>query len=100
MRPMPIFFTKPIPSVNSLSDMDSLEKQLRHGILFGQPKTHAPWKKVIIFVEGVYSMEGSIVPLPEVLALKKKYRVSLINFLFGCHVCVAALYIAHAQTHS
>jgi serine palmitoyltransferase len=55
------------------NNMKSLEKRLRDGILNGQPRTHLPWKKIFIVVEGVYSMEGSIVRLPEILALKKKY---------------------------
>ncbi|NXP81779.1 SPTC2 palmitoyltransferase, partial [Ramphastos sulfuratus] len=40
----------------------------------GQPRTQRPWKKILILVEGIYSMEGSIVRLPEVIALKKKYK--------------------------
>ena len=43
----------------------------------GQPATHRSWKKILIIVEGVYSMEGSIVRLPEIIAIKKKYRAYL-----------------------
>ncbi|NWI94228.1 SPTC2 palmitoyltransferase, partial [Pitta sordida] len=43
----------------------------------GQPRTRRPWKKILILVEGIYSMEGSIVRLPEVIALKKKYKTYL-----------------------
>lgn len=56
------------------NNMKDLEDKLRDAIVEGQPRTHRPWKKIIIIVEGVYSMEGSIVMLPEILALKKKYR--------------------------
>ena len=56
-------------------DMKSLEKKLREGLINGQPRTRLPWKKVFIVVEGVYSMEGSICRLPEILELKKKYGV-------------------------
>nr|CAB3266549.1 serine palmitoyltransferase 2 [Phallusia mammillata] len=56
------------------NDMDDLEKKLRNAVVYGQPRTHRPWKKILIIVEGVYSMEGSIVNLPGVLALKKKYK--------------------------
>lgn len=56
--------------------MKSLERKLREAIIQGQPRTFRPWKKILIVVEGVYSMEGSIVNLPEVIALKKKYKVS------------------------
>ncbi|XP_017794359.1 PREDICTED: serine palmitoyltransferase 2 isoform X1 [Habropoda laboriosa] len=51
-----------------------LENSLKTAIVFGQPGTGEPWKKIMIVVEGVYSMEGSIVHLPEILALKKKYK--------------------------
>ncbi|KAG8448997.1 hypothetical protein GDO86_015890 [Hymenochirus boettgeri] len=56
--------------------MQSLEKLLRDAIVQG-PQTHRPWKKILILVEGIYSMEGSIVRLPEVIALKKKYKAYL-----------------------
>ncbi|XP_077179458.1 serine palmitoyltransferase 2 isoform X2 [Paroedura picta] len=56
------------------NNMQSLEKLLKDAIVYGQPRTHRPWKKILIVVEGVYSMEGSIVRLPEVIALKKKYK--------------------------
>ena len=55
--------------------MKSLEKRLREGVLAGRPKTRLPWAKIFIVVEGVYSMEGTIVKLPAILALKKKYKV-------------------------
>lgn len=56
------------------NDMKDLERVLKNAIVNGQPKTGAPWKKIMIVVEGVFSMEGSIVKLPEVIALKKKYK--------------------------
>lgn len=59
------------------NNMRHLEKMLREAVVYGQPKTKAPWKKILIVVEGVYSMEGSIVKLPEVIALKKKYKAYL-----------------------
>ncbi|KAJ8289012.1 hypothetical protein COCON_G00016710 [Conger conger] len=59
------------------NNMQSLEKLLRDAIVHGQPRTHRPWKKILILVEGIYSMEGSIVRLPEIIALKKKYRAYL-----------------------
>uniref|UniRef100_A0A8C9TSB2 serine C-palmitoyltransferase n=1 Tax=Scleropages formosus TaxID=113540 RepID=A0A8C9TSB2_SCLFO len=59
------------------NNMQSLEKLLRDAIVHGQPRTHRPWKKILIVVEGIYSMEGSVVRLPEVIALKKKYKAYL-----------------------
>jgi len=50
---------------------------LREVISQGQPKTHRPWKKILIIVEGLYSMEGTLVNLPAIVALKKKYKFHL-----------------------
>lgn len=55
--------------------MEVLEKLLREAVVYGQPRTRRPWKKILIMVEGIYSMEGSIVHLPELIRLKKKYKV-------------------------
>ncbi|XP_019954027.1 serine palmitoyltransferase 3 isoform X1 [Paralichthys olivaceus] len=59
------------------NNMHSLEKMLREAVCSGQPRTHRPWKKILIMVEGIYSMEGSVVRLPEIIALKKKYKAYL-----------------------
>lgn len=37
-----------------MSDMHSLEKMLREAVCSGQPRTHRPWKKILIMVEGIY----------------------------------------------
>jgi serine palmitoyltransferase len=57
------------------NNMKSLEKLLREVISQGQPKTHRPWKKILLIVEGLYSMEGTLVNLPAIMELKKKYKV-------------------------
>lgn len=59
------------------NDTEDLERILKDSIISGQLRTHRPWKKILIIVEGVYSMEGSIIRLPEVIALKKKYNAYL-----------------------
>ncbi|KAL2083299.1 hypothetical protein ACEWY4_021072 [Coilia grayii] len=59
------------------NNMQSLEKLLRDAVSSGQPRTHRPWRKILILVEGIYSMEGSLVRLPEIIALKKKYKAYL-----------------------
>ncbi|KAL9611953.1 MAG: hypothetical protein Q9167_003440 [Letrouitia subvulpina] len=59
------------------NDMKALERRLREVISQGQPRTHRPWKKILVVVEGLYSMEGSMVNLPGILALKKKYKFHL-----------------------
>lgn len=52
-----------------------LEEVLREQIAGGQPRTHRPWKKIIVIVEGIYSMEGELCKLPEIIAVCKKYKV-------------------------
>lgn len=55
--------------------MIDLKNLLREVISQGQPRTHRPWKKIVVIVEGLYSMEGSIVNLPELIKLKSEYKV-------------------------
>lgn len=64
------------------NDMRDLEKKLLHGLRYGCGKFPQgcrvePWKKILIIVEGIYSMEGTIINLPGVIRLKKKYRAYL-----------------------
>ncbi|MCJ1256159.1 serine palmitoyltransferase component [Lignoscripta atroalba] len=59
------------------NDVKDLERKLREVISQGQPRTHRPWKKILVVVEGLYSMEGSMCNLPGILALKKKYKFNL-----------------------
>ncbi|KAI9827834.1 MAG: serine palmitoyltransferase component [Thelocarpon impressellum] len=59
------------------NDMKDLERLLREVIAQGQPRTHRPWKKILVVVEGLYSMEGSMVNLPGILALKRRYKFNL-----------------------
>ncbi|KAH8265048.1 hypothetical protein KR038_005323 [Drosophila bunnanda] len=60
------------------NNMRDLERVLRQGVCYGNPKKGGqPYKKVMILVEGIFSMEGSIVRLPEIIALKKKYKAYL-----------------------
>eukprot|EP00898_Chlorokybus_atmophyticus_P007752 jgi/Chlat1/7979/Chrsp7S00628 len=54
-----------------------LERVLRQAVAEGQPRSHRPWKKILIVVEGVYSMEGECCCLPEIVELKKKYKAYL-----------------------
>jgi serine palmitoyltransferase len=59
------------------NDMRDLERLLRESISQGQPRTHRPWKKILVVVEGLYSMEGTMCDLPGLLRLKKKYKYNL-----------------------
>jgi len=59
------------------NDTIDLERKLRRELIKGQPTSDGsfkPWKKAIIIVEGIFSMEGTIVNLPEVIRIKKKYK--------------------------
>ncbi|KAI9793839.1 MAG: serine palmitoyltransferase, long chain base subunit [Peltula sp. TS41687] len=59
------------------NNMKDLEAVLREAIAQGQPRTHRPWKKILVVVEGLYSMEGTMCNLPGLIALKKKYKFNL-----------------------
>lgn len=63
--------------VFSHNNMADLERKLRDAISQGQPRTHRPWKKILVTVEGLYSMEGTMVNLPAIIELKKRYRFYL-----------------------
>ena len=67
------------------NNMKAFETLLREVISQGQPKTHRPWKKILVIVEGLYSMEGSMVDLPKLIELKEKYKVHslFVLVLFG-----------------
>ncbi|EMC97986.1 hypothetical protein BAUCODRAFT_66436 [Baudoinia panamericana UAMH 10762] len=59
------------------NDMVDLERLLRERISQGQPRTHRPWRKILVAVEGLYSMEGTMCNLPGLVALKKRYKFAL-----------------------
>ncbi|KAH8178715.1 aminotransferase class I and II domain-containing protein [Sarocladium implicatum] len=59
------------------NDMASLERVVREAIAQGQPRTHRPWKKILVVVEGLYSMEGTMCDLPGIIELKKRYKFHL-----------------------
>lgn len=54
-----------------------LERVLRAAIAEGQPRTRRPWAKILIVVEGIYSMEGELCRLAEIVEIKKKYKAYL-----------------------
>ncbi|KIK68236.1 hypothetical protein GYMLUDRAFT_709267 [Collybiopsis luxurians FD-317 M1] len=59
------------------NNVKSLERLLREVISQGQPKSHRQWKKILVIVEGLFSMEGSMIDLPAIMALKEKYKFYL-----------------------
>ncbi|ORX46768.1 PLP-dependent transferase [Hesseltinella vesiculosa] len=59
------------------NNMVDLRNLLTEVISQGQPRTHRPWKKILVIVEGLYSMEGSIVNLPEIIKMKHQFKFYL-----------------------
>ena len=43
----------------------------------GRPRTRRPWTKILVMVEGIYSMEGEICNLAAISAVCKKYKAYL-----------------------
>lgn len=59
------------------NDAASLEAALRQAIALGVPRTRRPWKKILVMVEGIYSMEGEICNLKAIASVCKKYKAYL-----------------------
>lgn len=59
------------------NDPVDLERVVKESIIEGQPRLNRPWRRILIIVEGIYSMEGEICRLPEIVAVKKKYKCYL-----------------------
>ncbi|KAJ6543950.1 serine palmitoyltransferase 2 [Mycena capillaripes] len=81
------------------NDMAALENLLREVISQGQPKSHRPWKKILIIVEGLYSMEGTLVNLPAIMELKKKYKVCQFGY-FQSSITFFQFYLFVDEAHS
>ena len=56
------------------NDVDHLREVLRDAIVYGQPRHHRPWKKILVVVEGIYSMEGAICNLKEIVEVAKEHK--------------------------
>jgi serine palmitoyltransferase len=56
------------------NDVAHLEQVIKTAIVQGQPRTHRPWTKILVMVEGIYSMEGEICNLRGVIDVCKKYK--------------------------
>ena len=55
------------------NDSKHLEEILKEAIVMGQPRTRRAWKKIMVIVEGIYSMEGEYCDLPSVIKVCKQY---------------------------
>jgi serine palmitoyltransferase len=47
-------------SIFKHNDASHLDRVLRQAIAGGQSRTHRPWRKILVIVEGIYSMEGEV----------------------------------------
>uniref|UniRef100_A0A914NP56 Aminotransferase class I/classII domain-containing protein n=1 Tax=Meloidogyne incognita TaxID=6306 RepID=A0A914NP56_MELIC len=60
------------------NNIKDLERVLRQSIIFGNSKKEGkPFSKIMVIIEGIYSMEGTICKLDEIIKLKKKYKFYL-----------------------
>lgn len=59
------------------NDAEHLEEILKEAILMGRPRSRRPWNKILVIVEGVYSMEGEYCNLKAVSTICKKYKAYL-----------------------
>jgi serine palmitoyltransferase len=55
------------------NDIEHLEDILKESIVLGQPRTRRPWKKIMVIVEGIYSMEGEYCDLRNIVKISKTY---------------------------
>jgi len=55
------------------NDSADLELTLREAIVYGQPRTRRPWNRILVVVEGIYSMEGEYCDLRNIVSVSKKY---------------------------
>ena len=55
------------------NDTTQLEAILREAILLGRPRLRRPWNKILVVVEGIYSMEGEYCDLKNIVRLCKQY---------------------------
>mmetsp|Transcript_15921 Transcript_15921/g.44043 ORF Transcript_15921/g.44043 Transcript_15921/m.44043 type:complete len:668 (+) Transcript_15921:142-2145(+) len=55
------------------NDTQHLEEILRQAIIMGRPRTRRPWNKIMVIVEGIYSMEGEYCDLANVVKVCKRY---------------------------
>mmetsp|Transcript_25099 Transcript_25099/g.37135 ORF Transcript_25099/g.37135 Transcript_25099/m.37135 type:complete len:664 (+) Transcript_25099:498-2489(+) len=55
------------------NDTNHLEEILKEAIVLGQPRTRRPWGKIMVIVEGIYSMEGEFCDLRNIVKVCKEY---------------------------
>jgi len=55
------------------NNSNHLEGIIREAIIMGRPKSRRPWGKILVIVEGIYSMEGEYCNLRAIVDVCKKY---------------------------
>lgn len=55
------------------NDVKHLEQILRESVLYGKPRSRRPWNKILVIVEGIYSMEGEFCNLKPIVEVSKQY---------------------------
>ncbi|KDD76320.1 class I/II aminotransferase [Helicosporidium sp. ATCC 50920] len=56
------------------NDAEHLRQVLRDAVVEGQPRVRRPWRKILVVIEGIYSMEGEVCNLAEIVRVAKEHR--------------------------
>jgi len=56
------------------NDLGSLADILQAAVTEGQERTHRPWKRILVCVEGIYSMEGEFCDLAGIVRIAKAHK--------------------------
>jgi serine palmitoyltransferase len=75
---------------------EHLERVLHQAIAEGQPRTHLPWNKILVVVEGIYSMEGEVCALRDIVHVKVRAGVCAGVRADGRAAAAAAVAVAAA----
>lgn len=59
------------------NDAGHLRDVLRQAIVLGRPRTRRPWRRIMVVVEGIYSMEGECCDLRSVSDVCRRYGAYL-----------------------
>lgn len=55
------------------NDVEHLREILKQAIVMGRPRTRRPWNKILVVVEGIYSMEGEYPDLKNIVKASKEF---------------------------
>ena len=57
-----------------LALVQSLEEMLQAAVCEGQERTRRPWRRILVAVEGIYSMEGEFCDLAGIIRVAKAHK--------------------------